>query len=173
MEAKKIEVVKDWPKPKLVRNIQIFLEFANFYWQFIQSFSRIATPLTSILKTSGLSDKPAPSRNNSSRSASSKNNNSRIALGKNDGNSEVDKFGVSDEGVEHTKKSKKSKKQKLAKSQKLSKSRKSKGKKLKKPSKSKNSPNFNVTEAKPNVLIPGTKKAFNCLWLAFIKALIF
>ena len=31
IEAKKIEVVKDWPKPKSVRNIQIFLGFANFY----------------------------------------------------------------------------------------------------------------------------------------------
>ena len=31
MEAKRIEVVKDWPKPKSVRNIQVFLGFANFY----------------------------------------------------------------------------------------------------------------------------------------------
>ena len=32
MEAKRIKVVKDWPKPKSVRNIQIFLGFTNFYW---------------------------------------------------------------------------------------------------------------------------------------------
>ena len=31
MEAKKIKVVKDWLKPKSVRNIQVFLSFANFY----------------------------------------------------------------------------------------------------------------------------------------------
>ena len=31
MEAKRIEVVKDWPEPKSVRNIQVFLGFANFY----------------------------------------------------------------------------------------------------------------------------------------------
>ena len=35
MEAKKIEVIKDWPEPKSVRDIQIFLGFANFYWRFI------------------------------------------------------------------------------------------------------------------------------------------
>ena len=40
MEAKKIKVVKDWLKPKLVCNIQVFLGFANFYWQFIQGFSK-------------------------------------------------------------------------------------------------------------------------------------
>ena len=31
MEAEKIEVVKEWPEPKLVRDIQVFLGFANFY----------------------------------------------------------------------------------------------------------------------------------------------
>ena len=35
MEAERIEVVKDWPEPKSVRNIQVFLSFANFYWRFI------------------------------------------------------------------------------------------------------------------------------------------
>ena len=31
MEVKKIEIVKDWPELKSVRNIQVFLGFANFY----------------------------------------------------------------------------------------------------------------------------------------------
>ena len=35
MEAKKIEVVKKWPEPKSVWDIQVFLGFANFYQQFI------------------------------------------------------------------------------------------------------------------------------------------
>ena len=35
MEAKKIEIIKDWPESKSVCNIQIFLGFANFYWRFI------------------------------------------------------------------------------------------------------------------------------------------
>ena len=46
IEAKRIEVVKDWPEPKSVRNIQVFLGFANFYWRFIQGFSKIIAPLT-------------------------------------------------------------------------------------------------------------------------------
>ena len=35
MEVKRIKVVKDWPEPKLVCDIQVFLGFANFYRQFI------------------------------------------------------------------------------------------------------------------------------------------
>ena len=53
IEDKKIEAVKQWPEPQSVRDIQVFLGFANFYRRFIQGFSRIAAPLTSMLKTSG------------------------------------------------------------------------------------------------------------------------
>ena len=35
MKIEQIKVVKKWPKPKSVRDIQVFLGFANFYWQFI------------------------------------------------------------------------------------------------------------------------------------------
>ena len=42
IKAEKIEVVKEWPKPKLVQDIQVFLSFANFYQQFIHGFSKIA-----------------------------------------------------------------------------------------------------------------------------------
>ena len=52
MEEKQIEVVKNWPEPKSMRDIQVFLGFANFYRHFIQSFSKIAGPLTSMLRTS-------------------------------------------------------------------------------------------------------------------------
>ena len=31
IKAKRIEIVKDWPELKSVRNIQVFLNFANFY----------------------------------------------------------------------------------------------------------------------------------------------
>ena len=51
MEDEKIRAVKQWPEPKSVRDIQVFLEFANFYWRFIQEFSHIVVPLTSMLKT--------------------------------------------------------------------------------------------------------------------------
>ena len=39
-----------------VREIQVFIGFANFYWHFIQNFSRIAAPLTLLLKVMGSSD---------------------------------------------------------------------------------------------------------------------
>ena len=51
MEEERIEAVKAWPKPKSIRDIQVFLGFANFYRRFIQGFSRIAAPLTLLLKT--------------------------------------------------------------------------------------------------------------------------
>ena len=58
IEEERIMVVKTWPEPKSIRNIQVFLRFANFYQRFIQGFSKIVTPLTSILKitTSSSSD---------------------------------------------------------------------------------------------------------------------
>lgn len=32
MELKKIEILKNWFKPKLIYNIKAFLSFINFYW---------------------------------------------------------------------------------------------------------------------------------------------
>ena len=51
IEDKKIEAVKQWPEPQSVQNIQVFLGFANFYRRFIQGFSQIVAPLTSMLNT--------------------------------------------------------------------------------------------------------------------------
>ena len=56
IEDKRIEAVRNWPEPKSVRDIQVFICFANFYRRFIQGFSRIVAPLTSMLKTTGSSD---------------------------------------------------------------------------------------------------------------------
>ena len=180
IEAEKIEVVKDWPELKSVRDIQVFLSFANFYQQFIQGFSRIAAPLTSMLKTTGSPDKLAPSRNDGSKSASSRNDNSRLISERNNGNGEVDRFGVGRNGVEHAKKSGKSKSEKTFKFRKLSKSEKSKGEKTsksqnlaksgKKLSKSGNSTNSDATKDGPKFLTPDARTAFNRLRLAFTEA---
>ena len=35
MKDKKFEEIKNWPKPKLIKDIQIFLAFTNFYQCFI------------------------------------------------------------------------------------------------------------------------------------------
>lgn len=50
IKDKKIEKIKNWHKPKLIPDLQVFLGFANFYWQFVWSFDKIARPLISILR---------------------------------------------------------------------------------------------------------------------------
>ena len=46
MSTEKLQVVKDWPTPKTVKNIQEFLRFANFYRRFIENFAKVTQPLT-------------------------------------------------------------------------------------------------------------------------------
>ena len=82
---------------------------------------------------------------------------------KNNGKDIVVGFGSNNKKL--VKKLRKSKNQKLFKSQKLA--------KFKKLSKSRNSPNFSTIKAGPSFLISDTRKTFNYLRLAFIKALIF
>ncbi len=51
IEEEKIEAVRDWPETQSVRDIEVFLGFANFYKGFIRNFNRIVTPLTLMLRT--------------------------------------------------------------------------------------------------------------------------
>ena len=69
-------------------------------------------------------------------------------------------------------KTKRSESQELAKSQKLFKSSKFKGKISKKLSKIENSPTFDAKDSGSSFLTPEARLAFNCLPLAFTKALI-
>ncbi len=57
MEEEKIEAVKAWEERKSVREIQVFLGFINFCQPLIKGFSKIAVPLTSMLKTTAASPK--------------------------------------------------------------------------------------------------------------------
>ena len=59
MEDEQIKAVKNWPKPTSVRDIKVFIGFANFYQCFIQDFSKIALSLISMLKTTVSSEKLA------------------------------------------------------------------------------------------------------------------
>ncbi|KAE8205032.1 hypothetical protein CF327_g7674, partial [Tilletia walkeri] len=52
MDPKKTESTDDWPTPKCVRDIQVFLGMANFYRRFIKNFSTMAEPLTRLLAKS-------------------------------------------------------------------------------------------------------------------------
>ena len=122
-----------------------------------------------MLKTTGLLDKPIPSKNNGSKSISNKNNNSRPIFSRNDGNGEVDGFVISENGVEHAKKLGKLFKSRKSKSEKMSKSR-NLAKLRKKLSKSGNLTNFNVTKDRPKFLTPNARISLNHLQLNFIKA---
>ena len=151
MEVEQIEVVKKWPELKSIRDIQVFLGFANFYWRFIQDFSKIAASLTLMLKTTGSPDILGPEVGND--------------------NGEIVRFSIGGGSEELAKKS-----GKLSKGLKSSKFWNSKGitlAKSKKLLKCRNSPNFDVKEANPSFLTPEARAAFNCLWLAFTKAPIF
>ena len=159
MEAEQIEVIRKWPKPNSVRNIQVFLGFANFYCQFIKGFSKIAALLTSMLKTTISSQMLAANEVLGAR---------MLAANKTDDNGGDDRSNDGSKRIEP-------KTWKSAKSLKLSKSGNSKGKELvksKKPSKSGNSPNFDAKEADPSILTFKAKSVFNCLWLVFTKTLI-
>ncbi|KAK3536385.1 hypothetical protein QTP86_008852 [Hemibagrus guttatus] len=50
MDVVKVRAVTDWPAPTMVRELQHFLGFANFYRRFIQNYSSVAGPLTSLLR---------------------------------------------------------------------------------------------------------------------------
>ena len=52
MEEERIDAVRAWPELKSEQKIQVFIEFANFYRHFIQSYSKIAAPLIPMLRMS-------------------------------------------------------------------------------------------------------------------------
>ena len=50
IEEEKVKGVLDWPNPKEVKDIQKFLELANYYWQFIKDFIFIVKLLYDLVK---------------------------------------------------------------------------------------------------------------------------
>ena len=50
MDQKKAKAVKKWPEPKNLKEVQAFPGFANFYQRFIQDYSKVITPLTTLTK---------------------------------------------------------------------------------------------------------------------------
>jgi hypothetical protein len=45
MEPERVTAIQDWPIPQSIRDIRVFIGFANYYRRFIQGFSRLAAPL--------------------------------------------------------------------------------------------------------------------------------
>lgn len=50
MDEEKVEAVKFWPVLAIIKELQCFLGFANFYRRFIKIYSQVTAPLTSLLK---------------------------------------------------------------------------------------------------------------------------
>jgi len=50
VDPTKIEAVKDWEQPRNVTDIYGFLGLAGYYRRFIENFSKIAKPMTNLLK---------------------------------------------------------------------------------------------------------------------------
>ncbi len=52
MQTNRIVVVKDWSKSKSHKNVQAFIDFANFYKFFVHAFFKVSAELFSLLKKS-------------------------------------------------------------------------------------------------------------------------
>ncbi|GJP66747.1 hypothetical protein CLOP_g23656 [Closterium sp. NIES-67] len=50
IDPKKIEAVCTWKTSENVKELQLFLGFANYYNRFVPQYAKIATPLTNLLK---------------------------------------------------------------------------------------------------------------------------
>ena len=50
MDFVKIGAIYNWEAPKCIKNVQCFLEFANFCWHFIHKYSEMCQPLLKLLK---------------------------------------------------------------------------------------------------------------------------
>ena len=50
IEEEKVKDVLEWQTPKEIKDIQKFLELANYYQQLIKDFAAIARPLHNMIK---------------------------------------------------------------------------------------------------------------------------
>ena len=50
IDTKKVEAIQKWKAPSTVKEVQAFLGFANFYWQFISNFAKKIKPLNELTK---------------------------------------------------------------------------------------------------------------------------
>jgi hypothetical protein len=49
-EAKKVQVIQDWPTPKDVYEVRSFLGLANYFCKYIKGYASLAAPLTELFK---------------------------------------------------------------------------------------------------------------------------
>lgn len=51
MSTDKVEEVLKWESPRTVRDVQVFMGFANFYRRFIRNYSGVCSPITNCLRS--------------------------------------------------------------------------------------------------------------------------
>jgi hypothetical protein len=50
VDPEKIEAIKEWPTPKNVTKVRSFMGLVGYYRRFIEGFSKISHPITSLQK---------------------------------------------------------------------------------------------------------------------------
>jgi len=50
MQEEKVTGVLEWPRPKIVKEVQKFLGLANYYRQFVKDFAKIAKPMHRLVR---------------------------------------------------------------------------------------------------------------------------
>nr|GFA97646.1 uncharacterized protein [Tanacetum cinerariifolium] len=50
MDPAKVKAITKWPRPKIVTEIRSFLGLAGYYRRFVEGFSRLALPLTKLMR---------------------------------------------------------------------------------------------------------------------------
>lgn len=50
MDPKKVQAITDWKPPSSVTELRSFLGLANYYRRFVKDYSKLALPLTDLLK---------------------------------------------------------------------------------------------------------------------------
>jgi len=50
VDPQKVKAITEWPRPTNVTEIRSFLGLAGYYRRFVKDFSKIASPLTNLLK---------------------------------------------------------------------------------------------------------------------------
>ena len=50
MDPAKVTAVVDWPRPTNISEVRSFLGMAGYYRRFVKDFSKIASPLTQLLR---------------------------------------------------------------------------------------------------------------------------
>ena len=48
-DEKKIQVIKDWPRPVTVTDVRSFLGFTNYYRKFIHRYAQVAKPMNALI----------------------------------------------------------------------------------------------------------------------------